>query len=75
MLSIITPQVRLKKESNVRPVTRTAVGNRGTNPVSMNVAIMGHDIITEITSNNIAIAPKKNSGLVSSRSFITLRRI
>ena len=41
MLSSINPQVRLRNDISIIPTERTAVGNRGTNPVSKNVSIMG----------------------------------
>lgn len=63
--SKIRPQVRLRKASNIIEAARTAVGNRGTNPVSRKVFTIGIPRIREIRASTTKIIPKKRNGRTS----------
>ena len=75
MLSKIIPHVKLKNDINMIPVDKTAVGKRGTNPVSKKVITIGYAKKSDKQNRNKEITPKKNSGLVSFSNLMILNKI
>ena len=54
----MTPADNKTKAKIIMPVLRIAVGNLGTKPVSIQVAIIGTDNIIELNENNKKKIPK-----------------
>ena len=68
-VSRINPRLNIRSEDTARPVHRTAVGKRGTKPVSRNVTTSGYASASEPSRSNPPTNTKK------ARGFSFLKRV